>query len=186
MAITDHISGPRPQTAALTGRGWRIALGVLLVICGILALLMPAVAAIATALYFAWLLVFGGVFEIAYAVHTRREGGFGWKLASGILTLLLGLAILVFPVAGAASLGLLVGAFLLVGGLSRVTYAFSARPLPGWGWVLFDGLLSILLAILIAIGWPANSLAIIGLLTGFSLIATGIWRIVLAPRSWPA
>jgi uncharacterized membrane protein HdeD (DUF308 family) len=57
--------------------------------------------------------------------------------------------------------------------------AFRLKPQRGWGWVLFDGLLSIALAILIVIGWPQSSLAIIGLLTGFSLISTGVWRIVL-------
>jgi uncharacterized membrane protein HdeD (DUF308 family) len=110
---------------------------------------------------------------------------FGWKLASGILTLLLGLAILVVPAAGIASLALLVGAFLLLGGIARTMLAWRMRPRRGWGWVMFDGLLSIVLAILIAIGWPATSLALIGLLTGFSLISTGVWRIMLA-RSVPA
>jgi uncharacterized membrane protein HdeD (DUF308 family) len=57
--------------------------------------------------------------------------------------------------------------------------AFRLKPHRGWGWVLFDGLLSVTLAILIAIGWPQSSLEIIGLLTGFTLISTGVWRIVL-------
>jgi uncharacterized membrane protein HdeD (DUF308 family) len=159
--------------------GWRVAWGVLLIIAGILAIVMPGVAALATALIFGWLLLFSGIFEIAYAVHTRAHAGFGWKLASGILTLVLGVAIVFLPVAGIASLALLVGAFLFAGGIARVVLSFRLRPARGWGWVLFDGLLSIALAILIAIGWPASSIAFIGLLTGFTLVFTGIWRIVL-------
>ena len=167
------------KTNAALGRGWLMAWGVLLIVAGVLALLMPAVAALATALFFAWLLILGGVFEIAYAIQTRAHRGFGWKLFSGLLTLAVGIAILVMPVAGVVSLALLVGSFLLLGGIARSILAFQLRPLPRWGWVLLDGLLSIVLAILIMLGWPQSSLAFIGLLTGFSLIFTGVWRIAL-------
>ena len=162
-----------------SGSGWQVVWGVLLITAGVLAVLMPGVAALATALIFAWVLIFGGGFEIVYAVQTRARHGFGWKLASGVLTLVLGIAILVVPVAGVASLALMVGAFLFAGGVTRTMLAFRLKPQPGWGWVLLDGLVSIAVAILIAIGWPQSSLAFIGLLTGFSLIATGVWRILL-------
>lgn len=165
-----------------SSRGWQIACGVLLIIFGFLAVLMPAVAALATALVFGWVLVLSGVFEIAYAVRTRSDSGFGWKLASGLLTFVLGIAILVVPLAGIASLALLVGGFLLVSGATRFMLAWRMRPGRGWAWVLFDSLLSIALAILIVIGWPASSLAIIGLLTGFALISNGFWRLALASR----
>jgi Short repeat of unknown function (DUF308) len=82
--------------------------------------------------------------------------------------LMLGIAILVLPLAGVASLALLVAAFLFAGGITRTALAFRFKPRRGWGWVLFDGLLSIGLAILIAIGWPQTSLAFVGLLTGFT------------------
>ncbi|MDX3910698.1 MAG: HdeD family acid-resistance protein [Sphingobium sp.] len=162
-----------------TGRGWMIAWGVLLIIAGFLAVLTPEIAALATTLSLGWLLLLAGVFEIAYALQTRRYRGFSWKLASGIVTLILGVLLLAQPVAGAASIALMVGAFLFTGGLIRTILGVQLRPLPGWGWVLFDGLLSILLAGLIATGWPENSLAIIGVLTGCWLISAGIWRIAL-------
>lgn len=164
---------------AASGSGWQLIWGVLLILSGVLAVSMPAVAALATALVFAWLLIFGGAFEIVYSLQTRSREGFGWKLASGVLTLLLGIAILIVPLAGVASLALMVGAFLFAGGITRTMLAFRLKPRPRWGWILFDGLLSIVVAILIAVGWPQSSLAFIGLLTGFSLIATGIWRIAL-------
>jgi len=176
------ITGTHPERAPSTfasGEGWHVAWGVLLIVAGVLAVLMPGIAALATILWLGWLLVFGGGFEIAYAIHTRAQGGFGWKVASGIVTLVLGIAILVVPTAGIATLALLVGAFLFVGGILRTVLAFHFRPRRGWGWILFDGVLSIVLAIAIAVGWPASSIAFIGLLTGFTLIVTGIWRIVL-------
>jgi uncharacterized membrane protein HdeD (DUF308 family) len=159
--------------------GWQIVWGVLLIVTGILAVMMPMVAALATALAFGWLLMLGGVCEIIYAVHTRAQEHFGWKLVSGVLTLVLGIAVWMLPAAGAASLALLVGAFLLMGGVVRTVLALRFRPRRGWRWVLFDGLLSIVLAGLIAGGWPESSIAFIGLLTGFVLISAGVWRIVL-------
>jgi uncharacterized membrane protein HdeD (DUF308 family) len=159
--------------------GWEIAWGVLLIISGVLAMVLPGVAALATALLFAWVLVFGGGCEVAYAFQTRGQQGFGWKLASGILTVVLGVAILVVPLAGVASLALLIGGFIFAAGITRTALAFKLRPAPGWGWVLFDGVLSIVVALLIAIGWPENSFAFIGLLTGLWLIWAGVWRILL-------
>jgi uncharacterized membrane protein HdeD (DUF308 family) len=176
-------SSTTPQPASPIGRpsrGWQIAWGVLLIILGFLAVLMPAVAALATALVFAWLLVLAGGCETAYAIQTRRSHGFGWKLLSGLLTLLLGIAIFIGPFAGVASLALLVGGFLLISGITRAVLAWRLRPQRGWGWVMFNGVLSIVLAILIAAGWPTTSLAVIGLLTGFFLLSAGFSRIALA------
>lgn len=164
-------------------RGWSIVWGALLIVTGILALLMPEIAALATALTLAWLLVLAGAFEILHAVQTRHRDGFGWKLASGIVTLLLGISIVLFPVAGVATLALWIGAFLLAGGVLRLILAFRLRPERGWTWVLVDGLLSIVVGGLIAWGWPASSIPFIGLLAGFWLLFAGTWRIMLDGRA---
>ncbi|HEY4037687.1 MAG TPA: HdeD family acid-resistance protein [Burkholderiaceae bacterium] len=179
MANTTDLSTGAQPIPTQPASGWYLVWGLLLIGTGILAVLMPMVAALATALFFGWLLILGGVCEIVYAVQTRGHEHFGWKLLSGVLTLVLGLAIVLVPLAGAASLALLVGAFLFVGGIVRTMLALRFRPRRGWGWVLFDGLLSIVLALLIATGWPESSIAFIGLLTGFVLISAGVWRIVL-------
>jgi uncharacterized membrane protein HdeD (DUF308 family) len=179
MATANETDAQERRFRPAPASGWEIALGVLLIISGVLAMVLPGVAALATALLFAWVLVFGGGCEVAYAFQTRAQNGFGWKLASGFLTLVLGIAILVVPLAGVASLALLVGAFLFAGGIARTALAFKLKPARGWGWVLFDGLLSIVVAVLIAIGWPENSFAFIGLLTGLWLIWAGVWRILL-------
>ena len=164
-------------------RGWSIFWGILLIITGILALLMPGVAAIATVLTLAWLLIFAGIVEIVHAFQTRQRSGFGWKLVAGIITLLLGIAILLFPIAGVATLALWIGAFIFAGGIVRLILAFRVRPAKGWAWVLVDGILSIVIGLLIASGWPASSIAFIGLLTGFWLLFSGFWRIMLDGRA---
>lgn len=165
--------------AVRSAGGWSIVWGVLLIVAGILAVTQPVIAAIAFNLLFAWLLVFSGIVEIVYALHDRAKEGFRLKLLLGILTLLLGIFLLVRPVVGVASIALMIGAFVFAHGLSSVMLAFRIKPRNGWGWVLFDGLLSIVIAILIAIGWPDSSFAFVGILVGITLMWGGVWRIVL-------
>src|SRR5689334_71903 len=78
MATTQSPSG----SASRAHRGWSIAWGIALIVIGILALLMPGIAALATALTLAYLLILAGIVEIIHAFHTRGRAGFGWKLAA--------------------------------------------------------------------------------------------------------
>ena len=156
-----------------------IVWGILLIIAGVLAILQPAVAALAAELLLAWLFVFAGVVQIVYAIHERGKDGFGLKILSAILTLLLGIFMLLRPIAGIASIALLIGAFVFMSGVSSVMLAFKLKPKPGWGWVLFDGILSIAIALLIATGWPQSSIGFVGILVGIVMIYGGVWRIVL-------
>ncbi len=159
---------------------WVTILGVIMIIAGFLAVLAPGPAALAATIFFGVMFFVGGIAEVAHAVATRAEAGFGWKLLSGIAMIVLGALFAIFPLAGIATLALLVGGLLLAHGVCSVMLAVKRRPRTGWGWILFDGVLSIVLAILIAVGWPASSIPIIGLLAGFSLISAGMWRIMLA------
>ena len=159
--------------------GWVIAWGVLLIVAGIIAIIAPAPAALATALLIAWLFVFAGIVEVVYAFQQRGHDGFAWKLLSALAPLALGIVMLMFPIASIASLVLVIGAFMMASGVSSVMLGFKLKPKPGWGWVLFDGLLSIVIAIMIAARWPQDSIGFVGILVGFILISGGVWRIAL-------
>ncbi len=159
--------------------GWVIVWGVLLIIAGIVAIVVPAPAALAATLLLAWLFVFTGVVQLVYAFHQRAHDGFGWKLAGGLATLALGVVMLLFPVASIATLALVIAAFLLASGVASVMLGLNLKPKAGWGWVLFDGVLSIFIALLIALGWPANSISFVGILVGICMISGGMWRIML-------
>ncbi len=166
---------------------WVIVWGVLLIVAGMVAIVAPGTAAIATALLLAWLFVFAGIVQFVYAFQQRAHDGFVWKLVSALATLALGIVMLMFPIASIASLALLIGAFLFASGVSSLLLAFKLRPRGAWGWVLFDGVLSIVIAALIASGWPQNSIDFVGILVGFCFISGGVWRIILgrALRSAP-
>jgi len=153
--------------------------GVLMIGAGILAIVVPAPAALAFTLLLSWLFVFTGVVQLVYAFHQRAEEGFSWKVISGLATLVLGIVMLLNPIASIATLALVIGAFILASGVSSVMLGFRLKPRRGWGWVLFDGALSIVVALLIIIGWPQNSIGFVGILVGVCMISGGVWRIVL-------
>jgi uncharacterized membrane protein HdeD (DUF308 family) len=159
--------------------GWVMVWGVLLIIAGILAVLEPPIAALAAEFLLAWLFVFAGCVQIVYAFHQRGEPGFRLKFLSAVLTLLLGIFMFLRPGLGIASIALLIGGFMLASGVSSVMLAFSLKPKAGWGWVLFDGALSIVIALMIASGWPQSSIGFVGVLVGVVMIYGGIWRIML-------
>jgi len=158
---------------------WVIVWGILLIVTGLVAILQPAVAALAFELLLGWLLIFAGIVEVIYAIQQKGQDGFGLKILTGILTLLLGVLLLMRPGLGIASIALLMGAFLFAHGIAAIMLALKLKPRQGWGWVLFDGILSIVIALLIASGWPQSSIGFVGTLVGILLMYGGVWRIVL-------
>lgn len=159
--------------------GWSLALGILLVIAGVVALLFPVLAAVTAALYVGWFALIAGVIELVVTWRTRNEPHLGWRVAVGILYIVLGFLLVTNPVAGAASLALLVGGLMAASGVVEIMLAVRNKPKAGWGWLLADGIVSILLAVLIVIGWPLSSLVLIGYLVGFQIILCGAARIAL-------
>ncbi len=161
-----------------TSRGWAIAAGVLLIIVGIEALAAPYIAALVATLWVAWGLIFGGVAEwiSAYSASENRL----WKVLMGVLYLAVGAYMLLNPGSGLIALALTLAWLFLVKGAISLFGALQLRPLAGWGWWLFDGVITLLLAFLIFSGWPGDSVRIVALLVGISLIISGANRLALA------
>lgn len=160
--------------------GWSLALGVLLVVAGIMAIVYPVLASITAALYIGWFALIAGIIAIVVAIRTRTEADFGWRVAMGVVYLGLGFLLVDNPVIAAKTLALFVGAFMVASGVVEIMLAMHLKPRAGWGWLLVNGLISILFAILIAVGWPYGSLVLIGYLVGFQIITCGVARIALA------
>jgi uncharacterized membrane protein HdeD (DUF308 family) len=158
--------------------GWMLALGILLLALGVIGLYMTVALTIASVLFFGALLVVAG---IAQAVQAFRATG--WRsiaLHVGIAALyILGGAIALYdPVAASLSLTIFIAAMLLVAGVFRAVMAFHMRPTSGWGWVLFGGVISFLLGVLIFMQWPVSGLFAIGLFVAIELIVDG-WSCIL-------
>lgn len=164
-------------TIARESIGWSIGLSILMIIAGILAIAIPHVAGLAVLLVVAWLLIFSGAFHFVFAWHTRTAGGMLWELLLGILYVAVGAYALFHPRTGLASLTLLLGAYLFVEGVLEIVESFRLRPMRGSGWLLFDGIITLILGALIWRHWPSTTGWVIGTLVGISMLFSGISRL---------
>lgn len=174
------------MSAASTGTivkksvGWSIGLSVLMILAGILAVAVPQAAGIAVNILVAWLLVFSGGAHLVFAWHTRGAGGIIWELLLGILYILVGGYLLFNPVAGLASLTLALAIYLFAEAVLEFILSFRLRPMPGSGWLLFDGIITLILAIMIWRTWPSSAEWAIGILVGVSMLFSGISRLMIS------
>ena len=160
--------------------GWSIGLSVLMIVAGILAIASPLAAGIAVNVLVAWLLVFSGCAHLVFAWYTRSTGGFLWELLVGILYICIGAYLLVHPVAGLLSLTIALALYLLLEAILEFVLGFTLRPLPGSGWLLFDGIVTLILAVMIWRTWPSSSAWVIGTLVGISMLFSGTSRLMLS------
>ncbi|HWR35416.1 MAG TPA: HdeD family acid-resistance protein [Clostridia bacterium] len=159
--------------------GWFLALGIIQIVIGIVALgFMPA-ATIGTVLVFGWLMLVGGIVEAVYAFRSRGGGGFLLHLAGAVLGVLIGLLVVTHPVAGALAWTLLFASLFTVGGLFHVIAAASLRY-PKWGWSVFDGAITLLLGIMLWAEWPVSGFWFLGLALGVSLVLRGWSHVMFA------
>lgn len=174
------MSSPSPGTIAKESVGWSIGLSILMLLAGILAIVIPPAAGIAVLIVVAWLLMLSGAAHLVFAWHTRTTGGAVWELLLGILYIWVGVYALLHPVAGLASLTLVLAIYLFVEGVLEFVLSFRLRPMPGSTWLLFDGVITFILAILIWRTWPSSTEWVIGTLVGISMIFSGMSRLILS------
>jgi uncharacterized membrane protein HdeD (DUF308 family) len=170
--MTENVS--KPAGDLKKAAGWSIVLGIVLLVLGVIAILFPLASSLAAAIWVAWLLVIGGGVLLAHAIRTRRESGFWLKLLWSIVYLVAGLLLLASPVSGVLTLTLVLAVLWIIEGATAIALAFRLKPARPWGWVLFDGILTALLGLLVWVGWPGNAPWLLGLFLGLSLLSTGI------------
>ncbi len=159
---------------------WSIVLSVLLMVAGVLAIIVPLASGIAITIFVDWLLVLCGAAHLAYAWQTRRRGVLWWGILLGIIYIVAGGYILLHPMAGLASLTLVLTAYLLVESILEFILSFQLRFLRGSGWLLFDGIITLILAGMIWRAWPASTTWVVGTLVGISMFCSGVARLMLS------
>lgn len=167
--------------------GWLLALGVALIILGIIALVDSVYATVVSMFVFGWLLLIAGILEAVQAFRHREHGHLLLFTLNAALSIVVGIMLLRSPLAGAVIVTLLLAVYFIVAGLFRIVAALAAR-IPGWGWALANGIISLVLGIMVWAQWPVSALWIIGMFIGIDLIFTG-WSQVglgLAVRRLPA
>lgn len=160
-------------------RGRFVALGIVLMILGVVAIFMPFIAGVIATIVLGWLLLLGGVAEAIHAVTDRHWGGSGWAIVSAIIYAVAGLLIIAFPLRSKVFLTLLLSAFLVADGILKIIRARQHRALPAWGWLMFDGILALILGVLLWANWPSAAWWAIGLLVGIDLFFNGTSMLVL-------
>jgi uncharacterized membrane protein HdeD (DUF308 family) len=151
-----------------------------MIVAGLLAIAVPSATGIAVSVLVGWMLIFSAGAHLVFAWHTRSAGGTVWELLLGILYFLVGAYVLVHPVVGLASLTLALAIYLFVEGILEFILSFRLRPMPGSGWLLFDGVVTLILALLIWRTWPSDTEWVIGTLVGLSMLFSGISRLRLS------
>ena len=178
--MTNMTASPTMAESMRSNWGWMLALGILFVAGGILAIFAPAAASIAVTLVVAVIFAWIGVMQIIQAFSVRSWGGFAWQLIIGIILLLGGIAVYFNPILGTLTLTLVVAAMFIAKGIFQLILGFRMRPHGGSGWIIAAGILSILVGVLIWIQWPISGLWALGTLAGISLIFTGWSYIAMA------
>lgn len=166
-------------------RTWFLVVGILLIICGLIALGSTIEMTMVSMVFLGWLLVIGGIVEIVHGFARRGWGGFFINLLGGILYALAGILFVGNPGAAAITLTLLIAMVLIAAGVFRLFVAFTT-PIHHRAWLIFNGAISVLLGISIWSSWPLSGLWVIGLFIGIDLIIDGWTEVMLALMARPA
>lgn len=153
--------------------------GLLTIVLGILAIGSPFVAGLWTTKLIAIVLLAAGISMTIFAFMAPSLGGVIFKILFGILTVLVGIALLSQPELGLAKLTLFLGVYFIFDGFMSLILAWNVKPAPGWGWMTFNGVVTIMLAWMILNGWPESALWAVGLLVGVRLLFAGITMLTL-------
>jgi len=171
----------RSAVSAAIQRHWGLFLleGIVLIVLGSFAVLVPALASIAATVLFGWILLFSGLIGLISTLRARQAPGFGWSLVSAVVGLVAGAVLLWMPLQGVLSLTAVLIAFLLVEGIASILYSLEHRSGSSgrWGWMLASGIVDVILAVILLAGLPGTAVWALGLLVGINMLFGG-WALV--------
>ncbi|HXW40368.1 MAG TPA: HdeD family acid-resistance protein [Xanthobacteraceae bacterium] len=182
---TDQSRGDLERVVANTiHEHWVLFLveGIILVLLGAAAIILPVVATLAFTLVIGWLFLISGVVGLITTFWMRQAPGFWWALLSGVLGIAVGVILIGWPISGTLSLTLVLIAFFVVEGIATLMYAIEHKAqLSGrWGWMLVSGIVDLILAGIIFAGLPGTAAWALGLLVGINMLFGGTAMIGMA------
>jgi uncharacterized membrane protein HdeD (DUF308 family) len=183
-AVVVGLGGPPEvlEEALRRGRRRLMVAGVLLLLIGAVAIVVPAVASVATAIFIGWILVIASGFQAADALAVPHRNRQALRVLLAVLTFAAGLYLLVAPLDGTFTLTVMLVIWFVAAGTARIVIGVAERGVPGWAATVFHGALGLFLGILIAEQLPESADWAIGLLVGIDLMFAGIVLIALARR----
>lgn len=154
--------------------------GIVMIILGILAMALPVVATFGIELLIGWLLIFAGIAQLIRNISMGKSEGMWASIFWSIVALVIGILFIVNPMRGVLTLTLLLTIFFILSGLSKIIWGIQFRSIPGTAWIIFSGVISLIMAGIIISGWPQTALWVIGLLFGIDLLFLGISLVSIA------
>jgi uncharacterized membrane protein HdeD (DUF308 family) len=169
---------------AAVRRHWAMYLieGVVLLVLGAAAIMVPPLATLAVTIFLGWLLFISGAVGLISTFWMHQAPGFWWSLVSAILGIVAGIVLILWPVASTLTLTFVMIAFFIIEGIATIMFAAEhRRELSGrWGWMLASGIVDLILAGIILTGLPGSAAWAIGLLLGINLVFGGAALISMA------
>src|SRR5450755_3496946 len=177
MTLPQDVTDLQSKMSAAVREHWKAFLfeGILLSIFGLAAMIAPLIASLAFTIFLGWMFLISGVAGLAMTFWARQMPGFWWSLFSAALAVAAGVILLARPAQGVLTLTIVVGAYFLAEGVATIMYALEHRRelSERWSWMLFSGLLDILIAFMIIAGLPGSAEWAIGLLVGINMLFGG-------------
>jgi uncharacterized membrane protein HdeD (DUF308 family) len=184
MTLPQDIANLQSKMSAAVREHWKAFLfeGILLVILGLAAMIVPPLASLAVTIFLGWMFLISGIAGLAVTFWARQMPGFWWSLLSAVLAIGAGIVLLVRPVQGTLTLTIVVGAYFLAEGVTTIMYALEHRRelSARWSWMVVAGLMDILIAAIVIAGLPGSATWAIGLLVGINLLFGGATLIGVA------
>src|SRR3954464_15403142 len=145
MTLHQDLPGIEARVNAAVREHWKAFLfeGILLVVLGLAAIVLPPLASLAVTIFLGWMFLISGIAGLALTFWARRMPGFWWSLVSALLAVVAGIALLAQPVQGTLTLTIVVGAYFLAEGVATMMYALEHRRelSERWSWMLVAGLM---------------------------------------------
>ena|SRR3984957_13921278 len=156
--------------------------GIILLLLGLAAIVLPPIATFAVEILIGWLLLISGIVGLITTFRMRNAPGFWWSLLSAVLAIAAGIVLLRWPLSGMLSLTLILTVFFVIEGVASILYALEhRREVSGrWSWMLISGIIDLILASIIFLGLPGTAAWAIGLLVGINMVFGGAALIAMA------
>jgi uncharacterized membrane protein HdeD (DUF308 family) len=186
MTMNQRLDAERIERAVASAihMHWVLFLseGIILVLLGIAAIVLPQVATLTFELVIGWLFLIAGVVGLVTTFWMRHAPGFWWSLLSAIIAIVAGILLLLWPTTGMLSVTLVLIAFFVIEGIATIMFAIEHRnQLTGrWGWMLTSGIIDLVLAGIILAGLPGTAEWALGLLVGINMVFGGAAMIGMA------
>src|SRR5437016_12667152 len=184
MTLPQDVTRMQSEMRAAVREHWQAFLieGVLLMILGLAAMIVPPLASLAVTIFLGWMFLISGIAGLVLTFWARQMPGFWWSLISAILAVGAGIILLAKPVQGILTLTIVVGAYFLAEGVATIMYALEHRRelSARWSWMLISGLVDIAISFLVITGLPSSAEWAIGVLVGINFLFGGATLIGMA------